>query len=426
MPSSYLVALIGIVAAGRLLSLWIGLLQLPVVSLVAIVALSTAAREMVESREAQHETGLILRSLIEHQDGGATAPVPSGVGGRLQLVRRLQDQLVRDRDLRRTLLEGLNEGVVLWDASGTPLLINAAFDRLWGQTAALRDVAEAAGRDAVAWGDPPLAEFDWRGRPLEFELWPLDDGSLGIVRDISARQELDRRRREMQRLVSHELKTPLSSIAGFGSMLESYTLSEDELRRVAGTIRGEAERLGEMVRTFLDLERLGSGRWEIAQERVELAELVRNRCGLLAPSASERSLLINLSATEAQPITGAPQLLEQLIDNLVGNALKFSPEGSTVDVEVAAVDAQVVLSVIDRGPGIPPEALPHLFERFYRVPGTGQAGSGLGLAVVQEIAAWHGATLEVDSQQGSGTTFRVRFPRSKGTGEDHAGESSGR
>jgi signal transduction histidine kinase/CHASE2 domain-containing sensor protein len=426
MPSSHLAALIVGVAAGGLLSLWIGLLQLPVVSLMVTVVLSAVGREVVESREAQNQTGEILRSLIEHEAGSANAPVPTGVGGRLQLVRSLQNQLVRDRDLRRTLLEGLNEGVVLWDADGTALLFNTAFDRLWGQSSSLRELSAATGRDAAAWGEPPQTELEWRGRPLEFELWPLDDGFLGIVRDISSRRELDRRRREMQRLVSHELKTPLSSIAGFGSMLESYTLSEDELRRVAGTIRGEAERLGEMVRTFLDLERLESGRWEIAQQSVELAELVRKRCELLDPSATSESASINLSVGRSQPITGAPQLLAQLIDNLVGNALKFSPEGSPVIVELEMVDAEVVLSVIDHGPGIPQEALPQLFERFYRVPGTGQPGSGLGLAVVKEIAAWHGARVEVDSEQGRGTSFRVRFPQLDGTGDDYAGEDPGR
>jgi signal transduction histidine kinase len=284
----------------------------------------------------------------------------------------------------------------------------------------------AAGRETDGWGDPPQQELERLGRSLELEIRPLQDGSLGIVRDISGRRELDRRRREMQRLVSHELKTPLSSIAGFGTMLESYSLSEDELRRVAGTIRGEAERLGEMVHTFLDLERLGTGHWEIDKEATDLADLTRRRCEVLTPSAAERGQSINLDTDQVRPILGAPQLLERLIDNLVGNALKFSPDGSAVDVELSEVDGGAVLSVSDHGPGIPEEAIPHLFERFYRVPGTGQSGSGLGLAVVQEIAAWHGATVEVESEQGHGTVFRVRFPAFEETGVHHAGESSGR
>jgi signal transduction histidine kinase len=426
MPSIQLAVFVGLLLAVTLLVLWFGGVQLPVVSLVVAVALSVAFREIVESREAQLETGTILSSLIERQGAAHGSELPSSAAGRLQLVRSLQEQLARDRDLRRTLLEGLHEGVILWASDGRPLLSNAAFARLWGFEASARDATEAAGRDAGDWGDPPQQELDRQGRALELEIRPLQDGSLGILRDISSRRELDRRRREMQRLVSHELKTPLSSIAGFGTMLESYTLSEDELRRVAGTIRGEAERLGEMVHTFLDLERLGSGRWEVEKERLDLAALVRARCELLAPSAAQRAQSISFNASQIGSIVGAPQLLERLIDNLVGNALKFSPEGGVVDVELNEDDGGTMLSVSDHGPGIPREAIPHLFERFYRVPGTGQSGSGLGLAVVREIAEWHAATVEVESEQGRGTVFRVRFPTSEETGVHHGGESSGR
>jgi signal transduction histidine kinase/CHASE2 domain-containing sensor protein len=426
LSSRHLLLLAALVMAGAVVSLWVGGLQIPVVTMVTTVGLSALLREVVESRDAQRETNAILRALIERQNATSASPLPSGVGGRLQLVRTLQDQLARDRDLRRTLLDGLHEGVLMWDGRGIPLLSNAALEELWGPPPTLAEVAAAAARHAEEWSEPKRLDLERHGRHLELAVWPIEDGRLGLLRDVTAQNELERRRREMQRLVSHELKTPLSSIAGFGSMLESYQMSPEELRRVAGLIRGEAERLGEMVRTFLDLERLGSGQWEAEAHRLDLAELVRGRCQMLAQAAAERDQRIHISADGPSPVTGAPELVERLIDNLVGNALKYSPEGSTVEIGVATVEDRVVLSVTDHGSGIPDEALPRLFERFYRVPGTTATGSGLGLAVVREVADWHGATVEVVSQRGSGSTFTVRFPPTSEGGEVHAGEGPGR
>ncbi len=420
-----LAVLAALIAAAALGGLWLARVTVPAVSLATALAAAVGLREMVESREAQRQTGTILQSLISQEQRSTSGAMPRGVHGRLELVRRLQDQLVRDRNLRQTLLEGLQEGVVLWSADGEPLLANAALERLWGAAPSRDEVGHAAGRDPSSWGDPP-PELEHGGRPLEVVVWPLDSGHLGLVRDVGARRELEQRRREMQRLVSHELKTPLASIAGFGSMLERYELSGDELRRIAGLIRGESERLGEMVRTFLDLERLGSGRWEAARETVRLDELVRTRAELLAPAAAERRQRIEVAATEAAPISGAPQLLERLIDNLVGNALKYSGEGTAVDVAVRPSEGQVLLEVRDSGEGIPEEALPHLFERFYRVPGASAAGSGLGLALVKEIADWHDATVEVASTPGRGSIFTVRFPDAVGAGDDHGQENPGR
>lgn len=421
-----LVLLVVVVVVASLFLLWSAHILLPVVTLLVAISLASILREGVESREAQRETGSILHSLVRQQRASLEVRVPRGVRGRLQLVRALQDELVRDRDLRRTLLEGLHEGVVLWDASGLPLLTNAAVERLWGHPPTLDEIASVAGREPPEWGSPPGIEFQHHGLPLEVEVWPIDHGHLGLIRDLTTRNELERSRREMQRLVSHELKTPLASIAGFGSMLENYTLSSEELQRVAGLIRSEAERLGDMVRSFLDLERLGSGRWDAEMSKVELGELVRRRCEMLSPAAADRQQTISVDVKDPTVIPGAANLLERVVDNLVGNALKYSPEGCRVAALVHPSRGEVVFEVRDNGPGIPEEALPHLFERFYRVPGTEASGTGLGLALVDEVAKLHGATVAVRSTVDEGTTFSIRFPAARGEDEDDGEESSGR
>jgi signal transduction histidine kinase len=313
LPWTPLVLMPVVVLAGSVAMLWWVRCLVPVVTVVSAVVLSAIVREILESREAQRETDAVLHSLIRKHGSVALPPVPSGVGGRLQLVRDLEERL-------------------------------------------------------------------------------------------------DLRRREMQRLVSHELKTPLASISGFGSMLETYQLSDDELHRVAGMIRNEADRLGDMVRTFLDLERLGSGVDELRREPLDLGDLVRSRCALLERVAYDRGQRLELEIASGVRVSGAPQLLERLTDNLVGNALKYSPDGEVIEVAVRRRDGWAVVEITDHGPGIPGESIPHLFERFYRQPGQTAPGSGLGLAVVKEFADWHGATVEVDSTVGRGSTFTVRLP----------------
>lgn len=389
-------------------ALWLGNVSVPVLTVMTAAALSAGLREAVESKQAQAETGAILSSLIEEEGAQSSVPIPRGVHGRLALVKRLQGALSRDRRLRRTLLEGMNEGVALWDGEGNPLLTNRALAALWGRRPGLREV-----RAAIAEADETPAVIERGRRHLEVEIVDLEEGSLGLFRDVTVRAELDRRRREMHRLVSHELKTPLASISGFGEMLQTYELSEQELHDVAERISAEADRLGEMVRMFLDIERLGTGHWEGERAELDLAAIVESRRRILASAASARGQSIEVGFSQCRRIEGVEQLISQMIDNLIGNALKYSPDGGVVHVTVGPDGSgNTRLAVRDHGVGIPVDAVPRLFERFYRVPGTKAGGTGLGLALVKKIADWHGASIEVDTKIGEGSCFTVLFPAS--------------
>ncbi len=482
-------AMTGLALAGAgVLALWTAGIQLPLVTLAAAFGASALLREATESARAQRETGRLLRRLVAADSpdvrsdarSGEPAPpsAPRGATGRLALARELQGRLIRDRDLRRALLDSLEDGVIRWDRAGRVVLANAAASTLWNGgrhdrpattgsvpgreelMAAAEAHPDGASREGPAPnGAPPTRETEALlqrdGRRIQVLVRPLDDGgALGVLRDVTAEHELEDRRREMQRLVSHELKTPLSSIASFGSMLERYQLSDEELARIAGLIRGESERLLEMVTTFLDLERIGSGRWAGQRTPVDVAALVRERHELLAGAAAARDLALRLEPDRDAPleavgaatgpaggeadktgraclVAGDPALLARVIDNLAGNAIKYTPPGGTIRLGVRAADGTVALTVADDGPGIPAEALPRLFDRFYRVPaasrsddgtgadaggfggggGAGSAGgSGLGLALVREICAWHGGCVTVESEAGRGSVFTVRLP----------------
>lgn len=398
------------IVAGSLVTLWALHIIVPIIGLLLATTLSAFFREVVESRDVQAETGKILRSLVK--EGYSEHRPPRGPQERLRLARLLQERIINDRNVRRQLLEGLGEGVILWDGQGRPLISNHSFREFWGEIPTLSEMLHTTGKTDlnVSEENIPPADLEHRKRSLEICFQHTGDGHLAVVRDRSAEKELEKRRHEMQRLVSHELKTPLASLAGFGSLLERYTLTDQELRSTAGLIRSEAERLGEMVRTFLDLERLGAGHWNEEQAIIDLSALVDERCKILSAVAGEKRIEIERPTTSPASISGVPQLLAQVVDNLIGNAIKFAPEDSVVRVEVTPGADGTILSVTDSGPGIPPDALPHLFDRFYRVPGTGTQGSGLGLALVREVVESLQATVKVESTLGEGSTFVVEFP----------------
>lgn len=380
-------------------------LQLPVAPMLAGVIISAGLREAVESERTRQESARLLGALLRHHDPSRDPAVPKSPTARLAALRELQTAVLAEDAARRTLLEGMRDGVVMWDSGGRTVVANGAAERLWGfqpdhEALELFDTGSESESPVVQRG----------GRQIEVSLLPLADGGMALLRDVTAERELERRRRDMQRMVSHELKTPLASIAGFGESLERYELNREEQRKVATLIRGEAVRLGEMVATFLDLERLAADGGREVLEPVDLAALVRERLEILTERAHARGQRIDARLADGVSVDGAEVLLARVVDNLVGNAVKYSGEGDVIVVTVDRNDADAILTVTDHGPGIPAEAVPRVFDRFYRVPGAGASGSGLGLAVADEVAAWHGGCISLDSEIGRGTTFTVRLP----------------
>jgi signal transduction histidine kinase len=415
-----LLAMVLALWGGAALLTWSAGVVLPVVSATAAIALATIANEGVESRLTAHTTDRLISELETGRTGPAPTAVSRGARGRLERLRRLQRELARHDQLQGVLLEGLEEGVVLWDRDGATLMANAAAQRLWGASPTLTGIMGEIGEST------DRGTLMRNGHQLEISVRALGPGSghLGVIRDVTAEHELEIRRREVQRLVSHELRTPLASIAGFGEMLERYELSREELDRVAGLIRGESERLQQMVSTFLDLERLSTDHWSDERAVLDLPPLVSARCELLEASARAREQHLQIELPQRLTVHGAEVLLARVIDNLVGNAIKYAGNGATIQVQLSANGADSELRVSDDGPGIATDALPRLFERFYRVPGRQETGSGLGLAFVREVAEWHGGTIEVASRPGEGSCFTVRLPIAA-KGDDDAREHPG-
>ena len=228
-------------------------------------------------------------------------------------------------------------------------------------------------------------------------------------------RELDRLKDEFLSLVSHELRTPLTSIRGYLDLVLAGEAGElnHEQRRFLEAVERNSGRLLRLVGDLLFVAQADAGRLSLEQANVDLSELAAHCVEEAAPAASEKSVSLVLLAQPVPPLVGDRGRLAQVLDNLVTNALKFTPEGGTVQVRTEAVGDQVALEVEDTGIGIPVPDQPRLFERFFRsavaedqaIPGT-----GLGLAIVKAIVEAHAGQISISSREGVGTTFRVELP----------------
>ena len=213
---------------------------------------------------------------------------------------------------------------------------------------------------------------------------------------------------ESKRVLAHELKTPLASMRGLTQLLSGFDLNEMERKRVATLLATEAEKLEAMVHGLLDLERLPLRDFASSSSVVDLGEIVAARVEFLRAS-TDRDLTASI-----QPgllVRADASLVERIVDNLAGNAMKYSPAKSPVAIRTAQIGSSAVLEVEDRGVGIAPEEREKIFRRFVRGSSAkGTQGLGLGLSLVAEVARWHGGSVSVDDASGGGALFRVTLP----------------
>jgi two-component system, OmpR family, sensor kinase len=221
--------------------------------------------------------------------------------------------------------------------------------------------------------------------------------------------------REFVANVSHELKTPITSIQGFAQALEDGTADTPEKQKQAvAVIKQESERMHHMVLDLLDLARFDSGSFEISHSPVDIQPLLTSLVGKFSPQAGAAGVSLGVETDPLPAIAGDGDRLAQVFSNLVDNALKFTPAGGRITLRAVPKTSGVLVEVSDTGMGIPDDVRAHIFERFYQAdpsrPGGGQHGAGLGLAIVQEIVQAHGGTISVRSTPGEGSTFSVWLP----------------
>ncbi len=234
-----------------------------------------------------------------------------------------------------------------------------------------------------------------------------------MEKDRYVQQHMEMLRREFTANVSHELKTPLTGISGYAEMIETGIAKPEDVQDFAGKIRKEALRLLGLVGDIIRLSELDSAEKEEDAEQVDLLELAEENVERLNPIADSMGVSVTVDG-EPCYVTGSRKRLDELVFNLIDNAVRYNKADGSVAVSVKNTEANIIFAVADTGIGIPSEARDRVFERFYRVDKSRSkrdGGTGLGLAIVKRVAMLYGAEIRLESEENVGTTVSVRFPK---------------
>jgi two-component system NtrC family sensor kinase len=324
-----------------------------------------------------------------------------------------------------TILEHIEDGVIILDEKFNVLLINAAVRRTFGiwqdDLVSGKPVTEVLPHpDLKALLDKGLDNplphqeivFD-DGRVLSAQYAPIPGIGIAItMQDITYLKQVDRLKNEFVNTVSHDLRSPLTAILGYVDLLDRVGPVNDQQREFIHRVQASVENITALVNDLLDLGRIEAG-FDSQNELVPLEGILHFSLDTLDGLILEKRLNIHLDLPLDIPaIRGNPIRLRQMLDNLIGNALKYTPEGGNINVGMEKQEEQVIIRISDNGPGIPPADQPHIFEKFYRASNVpkGVGGSGLGLAIVKSIVDSHQGRIWVESLLGQGTTFTVVLP----------------
>ena len=362
----------------------------------------------------------------------------------LRYIDKLMEQLggyiqsiTDERDKVSLILDCMDEGLILLDTEGKVLAINRAARTLFGfsedeqddgallvtRSRRLREaIHDCQEKHSSIMLDVDALTED--ARSLRMFVSPVSGrqyegqavGTSILISDVTELKKAEGIRSEFTANVSHELKTPLTSIKGFTDMLSSgMVTSPADQKRFITMIGVEVDRLIDLINDILKLSELESVAIDQTQDRSDVLEAAKDTASLLEPSAKAAGVTLAVegaSATVSVPMSR----LKELLFNLMGNGIKYSENGGTVSTSIATQDGKAVISVQDNGIGIPEEDQSRVFERFYRVE-KGRArkngGTGLGLAIVKHITQLYGGTVGLESQVGKGSTFTVTLPLSQ-------------
>lgn len=300
-----------------------------------------------------------------------------------------------------------------------PIIVLALFKRRRELSAGLVAMTLANVVPIIAVGKPGYPSTTWRGSLVQIGVAALAgfliQGLVSAVREQNEKlRALDRLKDEFLAVVTHELRTPLTSIHGYVEMLTDDEAQMNESQRnFVSVINRNVSRLQRLIDDLLFVARLDEGRIELSHGTVDVAALLEHSADTARPAAAEHGVDVAIESDGLLSVHGDRERLAQLLDNLVSNAVKFTPSGGRVVLRATNGEGRVRVDVSDSGVGIPDAELPRLFERFFRASTAregGMPGTGLGLAISQSIAHAHNTELKVSSEVGVGTTFSFELP----------------
>jgi two-component system phosphate regulon sensor histidine kinase PhoR len=430
-------------ALGRLY-LYVGLVALLVVAVAVLLSHSIAERLALP-------LGVLRRGAQQFAAGDLRTPIPLSETGEFyslastmnrmagQLDERL-NHMVQQRNELEAVLSSMGEGVIAVDLDERLIILNRAAAQIF--EVEQRDALGRTIQEIIR--NRELQEYMSRvlqsGQHVEGEIQLFRDGlhylhvhgtvlrdangaaigGLVVLNDVTALRQLEQARSEFVANVSHEVRTPITSIIGYAeTLLETDDVDRETLQRFLGIIARQAARLNSIVTDLLALSRLEQevDRGEIELERVSLQEPVKAAVQVCRDKANAKAITLDWVCPPELTADLNPPLFEQAVVNLIDNAIKYSDPGTEVFVEGAAEEGHLRVAVHDQGCGISKDHLPRLFERFYRVDkarSRAQGGTGLGLAIVKHIVRLHGGEIDVESHPGKGSVFAILLPGADG------------
>ncbi len=338
-----------------------------------------------------------------------------------ETIRNQMDELSRRMREFSAMTENMSEGFLLIDLRGHVLTENHSASMLLPTDAdniakcSQRELCQAAQQALTGQRCERLLQQG--ERTLSVIASPVLEsgqvtGAVVLTLDVTEREQREKLRREFSANVSHELKTPLTSISGFAELMSQGLVPPDKVREFSLDIQKECTRLTNLVEDIIDLSRLEEGGGDMIWEDTDLYTLCDDVLQSLEPVAKRQAVTLRL-AGESLQVRGVYQVLREMIYNLCDNAIKYNRSGGSVTVTVARSAGRAFVTVADTGIGIPYEDQSRVFERFYRVDKSHSraiGGTGLGLSIVKHAAALHGAEIKLQSQPEDGTVITVLFP----------------
>ena len=360
----------------------------------------------------------------------------------LSLLRMgIYEEMIREKNKTTQLLNSIREAVVYIEHETDELLVNEPLMTLFPEVPTTfedeeRSAFEQAMQALADIIDEPAAFERYIEQIVELDL-PKDSlivsirkhstyiqiyaekievdglwvGTMLVLRDVTKETEAERMKEEFVSTVSHELRTPLSSIYGFTELMLNKRFEEERQRKYLQTIHSETGRLTTLVNDFLDVQRMESSEHRYEMTTFDVVELAQDLIEFY--DVSHETHTIDFEARGPIMIDGDAEKMKQLLNNLLSNAVKYSPSGGTVLIRITNELGFAQIRIQDEGIGIPQNALPKLFDKFYRVDNSETrkiGGTGLGLSICKEIVKHHNGTIDVESVVGVGSTFTIRFP----------------
>ena len=398
-------------------------------SLLVVLALTIALGAFLAYRLSRAIIRPILSLDLTHPEDCDTyeelTPLLRRIHTQSETIQRQMEELEQQRSEFTAITENMSEGFLLMDSRTNLLSCNSSALRLLdapeakiGESVLHLSRAEGFRRvvDEALQGQhsEALLEREDKCYQLLANCVKRDDQVVGAViaiLDVTERESREALRREFTANVSHELKTPLTSISGFAELMKAGAVPPETVPEFAGDIYREAQRLITLVEDIIHLSQLDEGMAPMERGQVDLFGVVRDVVQRLTPAAEKAGVTITLTGGETM-VEGVRQVLDEMAANLVDNAVKYNRPGGSVAVAVEMAEGKPRLTVRDTGIGIPAVHQERVFERFYRVDKSHSkevGGTGLGLSIVKHAAAYHNASVTLESAEGVGTTVTVQW-----------------